>query len=75
MYSSEISAFAARVILKKNYDSKAFENAWKNILFCHFHDIMGGCAIKDAYNDANYMLGESMSFAMRTENNALQSLS
>lgn len=75
MYSSEIFAYMAMSVMGKAYDTKKFENAWKNLLFCHFHDIFGGCSIKDAYTDANYMLGESMSFAMRTENNALQSLS
>ncbi len=75
MYSSEVFAFLANSVLKKAYDTKEFEKAWNNILFCHFHDIMGGCAIKASYTDAGYMLGESMSFAARTENNALQSLS
>lgn len=75
MYSAEIFAFMARTVMNKEYDTRKFENAWKNLLFCHFHDVMGGCSIKDAYKDANYMLGESTSFAMRTENNALQSIS
>ncbi|MBR2907973.1 MAG: alpha-mannosidase [Clostridia bacterium] len=75
MYSAEIFAFMANRIMNKTLDPRSFENAWKNILFCHFHDIMGGCSIKDAYTDAGYMIGESMSFAMKTENNALQSLS
>lgn len=75
MYSVEVFAFIANAIMNRDYDCKAFENAWNNILFCHFHDIMGGCCIKDAYTDANYMLGESMSFAMKTENNSLQSIS
>ncbi len=75
MYAAEVFAFAANAIMKSGYDCKAFERAWKNILFCHFHDIMGGCSIKGAYTDAGYMLGETMSFAMKTENTALQRLS
>ncbi len=75
MYSAEVFGVMANRILNKPYRPDAFKNAWKNILFCHFHDIMGGCSIKDAYTDAKYMLGESMSFAMKTENNALQTLS
>ena len=75
LYSAEVFAFMGNKILNKKLDPKVFEAAWKNVLFCHFHDIMGGCSIKDAYTDANYMIGETMSFAMKTENNALQSIS
>lgn len=75
LYSAEVFAFMAKSVMNRAYNTKAFEKAWENLLFCQFHDILGGCSIKDAYTDANYILGESMSFAMKTENNALQSLS
>lgn len=75
MYAAEVFAFMAKVVLGRGYDPKAFENAWKNLLFCQFHDILGGCSVKDAYSDAADLLGESKSFAAKTENTALQSLS
>ncbi|HOJ12304.1 MAG TPA: hypothetical protein PK733_17200 [Clostridiales bacterium] len=35
------------------------QKAWKNVLFNQFHDIMGGCSIKEAYDDAGEFYGES----------------
>lgn len=49
--------------------------AWENVLFSHFHDVMGGCCIKPAYEDFYNMLGESQKIAAETENNALQTIS
>lgn len=75
MYAAEVFAFMAKTVLRRGYDVKAFKNAWENLLFCQFHDILGGCSVKDAYSDAADLLGESKSFAAKTENTALQSLS
>ncbi len=55
--------------------TRRLAEAWQNVLFCHFHDILGGCCIKDAYRDAREMMGESLSVAAKLENNALQVLS
>ena len=55
--------------------TRAFEEAWKNVCFCHFHDIMDGCCIKEAYADAGYMLGMAQHTAAVEENNALQTIS
>ena len=31
----------------QNGKEALLKDAWKNVLFCHFHDILGGCAMED----------------------------
>lgn len=52
-----------------------FKQAWKNVLFNQFHDIMAGTSLEVAYEDARNMYGEAMSIAGRNLNYALQSIS
>ncbi len=74
--AAENYAMLARNVMDKAMPSaQAFSDAWKNILFAHFHDCMGGCSAKSVYDDADIFLKETMAFAQRTENNALQSIS
>ncbi|MBE5781815.1 MAG: alpha-mannosidase [Clostridiales bacterium] len=49
--------------------------AWKNLMFNEFHDIMGGCSLPEALDDALMQLQESRSIAAREENAALQRIS
>lgn len=51
-----------------------FEQAWKNVLFNQFHDILAGTSLPTAYEDAQHQHGEAMSIAARALNNAMQSL-
>ncbi|MDF2684935.1 MAG: hypothetical protein K0S55_116 [Clostridia bacterium] len=57
------------------YDKKSFNTAWKNVLFNQFHDIMGGCSIRKAYDDARDMHGEALSISSKCLNAALQRIS
>ncbi|MDR0396270.1 MAG: hypothetical protein LBH66_03075, partial [Oscillospiraceae bacterium] len=50
------------------------ENAWRNVLFGQFHDVMGGCSIREAYDDARESFGESLNAAARVTNRALQAI-
>lgn len=49
--------------------------AWDNLMFNEFHDIMGGCALPEALEDACTALSESVSIAAREENAAIQRIS
>ncbi len=40
------------------YPRERLTKAWRNLLFNQFHDILGGCAIKQAYDDAAHLYGE-----------------
>ncbi|MDY3285530.1 MAG: glycoside hydrolase family 38 C-terminal domain-containing protein, partial [Eubacteriales bacterium] len=43
------------------YPAEKLRKAWKNLLFNQFHDILGGCSVKSAYDDAAMLHGEVMS--------------
>ncbi|WP_077623218.1 alpha-mannosidase [Sediminibacillus massiliensis] len=51
-----------------------FKEAWKNVMFNQFHDILAGTSLEDAYEDARNMHGEAMSITERGLNYAVQSL-
>ena len=50
-------------VIADNYDGKAIENCWRDILFNQFHDILGGASIKQAYFDAENVYGRAISTA------------
>ena len=72
---AEIYSVAANIILGKSYPTECFRRAWKNILFLHFHDALGGCCIESVYDDLYNFSGEALSISQRATNNALQSIS
>jgi len=57
------------------HTAKPLTQAWQNLMFNHFHDVMCGCSIREAYDDAKQQLGEALSIASREENAALQKIS
>lgn len=76
LISAEKFGMMAHCLTGRSYpDANRFKEAWKNVLFSHFHDSFGGCSIKEVYDDASLMLGESRFSAAREENNALQTVS
>ena len=52
-----------------------FAQAWKNVPFNQFHDILAGTSIEPAYEDARDTYGEAIAIARRNLNFAIQSLS
>ena len=56
-------------------NSAKLGEAWKNVLFNQFHDIMGGCSIKEAYEDARETYGESLAVGAKTINASIQKIS
>lgn len=61
LLTSETLAVMANRLANTTYPSEKIYKAWKNVLFNQFHDILGGCCIKTAYEDASYLFGEAMS--------------
>jgi alpha-mannosidase len=51
-----------------------FKHAWKNVLFCQFHDILAGTSIESAYEDVLNFYGEALAIAGRNLNAAVQAL-
>lgn len=57
------------------YDDKGIKKAWENAMFNQFHDILGGCSIKEAYEDAQEWHGESLKISGDILNASLQKIS
>lgn len=56
------------------YPHTKLNKAWKNLMFNQFHDILCGCCIKSAYDDAGYLFGETMSITEQEISFALQKI-
>lgn len=64
----------AKALTGEKYPAKKLKKAWKNLLFNQFHDVLCGCSIKKAYEDAAYLFGETMSVAEQAMNIAMQKI-
>lgn len=65
---------AAYALLGLPYPAQDFERAWKKVLFNQFHDILAGCCIREAYEDAKEDFGFALSVAGEQMNAAQQAL-
>ena len=54
--------------------TKAFGDAWKEVCFNQFHDILCGCSIMEAYDDVRDSMGYAMHIAAKEENKAMLKL-
>ncbi|WP_168203285.1 alpha-mannosidase [Oceanispirochaeta crateris] len=57
------------------FPSESLQRGWEGLLFNQFHDLLGGCSIERAYQDAAALHGEVSTIASREENMALQKIS
>lgn len=57
------------------YPGNEIRKAWEKVMFNQFHDTMGGCSIKEAYDDARDWHGWAMYTADWAQNGAVQKLS
>ncbi len=75
MAAAEAYSVLSGKLANTPYPSAEFTRAWKNILFNQFHDIMGGCSIQPAYENAAMQHGETQAIADRAMNFACQQIS
>ncbi|MBR5152897.1 MAG: alpha-mannosidase [Clostridia bacterium] len=75
LLAAESFSVLAGELCDVEYPSERLTTAWKNTLFNQFHDILGGCSIKRAYQDASYLHGEAMSITEQAINFAMQKIS
>ena len=76
LYEAEIyGMLAQRLVGYNGADPEKIKQAWKSLMFSHFHDSMGGCSVRSVHEDTLLQLGESRTAAQRMTNNALQTLS
>ena len=53
----------------------AFREAWKAVLFNHFHDILCGCCLESALHDAFAFLGGAIGEGLKQSTSAVQRIS
>ncbi|AZN41427.1 alpha-mannosidase [Paenibacillus albus] len=75
LLNAEKFASAANVLLGLKYPNEQLKLAWENVLFNQFHDIMGGCSIREAFQDARESYGEALHIAAKALNAATQRIS
>lgn len=59
---------------KGTYDERAFEKAWQNVLFTHFHDILTGSCVQNSREHAMGLYQEAMATANSKAARALERL-
>ncbi len=75
LVDGELFMTAAHALGVGPYDGEEVQRAWEPVLFNQFHDILAGCTIKSAAEDALASYGEAMSRASRLMQHSLQRLS
>ena len=71
--AEKISALVSRE-LEGDYSNRAFEKAWQNVLFTHFHDIITGSCVQDSREYAMGLYQEALSIANCRTVRALETL-
>jgi len=69
--AERLSVIASR-LAGWEYRGDRLARAWKNVLFCQFHDILAGSCIREACDDTVLMFGESVRIAGYETNGAAQ---
>lgn len=64
----------AKELTGDKHPAKKLKKAWKNVLFNQFHDILCGCCVKKAYEDASHLYDETMSITEQAMNLAMQKI-
>lgn len=72
LLAAEKFATLASTLSAQSYPD--LSQAWKNLLFNQFHDILAGTCIEAAYEDARDLHGEAMTIGARALNNAVQAI-
>ena len=73
--AAETYSVMANALTGYTPETDKLDTAWKGVLFNQFHDIMGGCSVSEAYNDARELHGQSLALAAHAANASVQSIS
>ena len=73
LIAAEKWSSAASRVLGRPYPADLTQ-AWKQVLFNQFHDILAGTSLEAAYDDARDTYGEAMAIARRRQTHALQAI-
>lgn len=75
LVACEVYSVLGEKLANRKYPFDALRQAWKNVCFTHFHDVLSGTSISSAYDDFKQFTGEALMIATREQNNALQTIS
>ncbi|NLO82394.1 MAG: alpha-mannosidase [Clostridiales bacterium] len=75
LMSAEKFATLACHMLNYPYPGRDLQAAWEKVMFNQFHDIMGGCCIKEAFDDAREFHGWALHTGAWILNGAIQKIS
>lgn len=75
LIEAEKFSVLSQELIGTTYPENELTYAWKRVLFNQFHDVLDGCSIREAYDDAREVHGEALSIAHRIQNFACQQIS
>lgn len=70
LYFSEAFATVASKTAGMWDRTEDFKEAWRDVCFNQFHDILCGCSIMEAYDDVNAAMGHALTISDRIQNEA-----
>lgn len=70
LYFSEAFATVASKTAGMRDRTGDFKEAWLDVCFNQFHDILCGCSIMEAYDDVNASMGHALTISDRIQNEA-----
>lgn len=68
LYFSEAFATVASKTAGMRDRTEDFKEAWRDVCFNQFHDILCGCSIMEAYDDVNAAMGHALTISDRIQN-------
>ena len=74
MDAEKMCALGAQ-LLNIEYPKTRFDEAWQDVLFTHFHDILTGSCVQETREHAMGMFAEALSYAQSAQSNALRVIS
>lgn len=75
LLACEVYAVLGERLAYRKYPYASLKQAWQDVCFTHFHDVLSGTSISSAYEDFKQFTGEALMIASREQNNALQTIS
>ena len=74
LLEADVYSTLAKIYVKPsyNYQYRQFENAWQNVLFTHFHDILTGSNVQESREHAMGLYAGSIAVANTQHSNALR---
>src|SRR5699024_721569 len=75
LIESQSVAALANEYVGGRYNFKAYETAWQNTLFTHFHDILTGSCVQDSREYAMGLYQVALAHSATEENLSLRALS